>query len=96
LQASDVLMRVGSIKSLAKIGDPIAAPDLYDVATGTDAFGVRMEAAFALGQLGDPRGAKLICSMLWEEHNPYGRWYRRWASRRLVDLRAVDAIPQLD
>jgi hypothetical protein len=92
LQANDQLMRIGAIKGLAKVGDPIAVPDLYDVAAGNDSVGVRMEAAFALGVLSDARGAELI----WEENNPYGRRYRRWAARRLMELRAVDAVPELE
>jgi hypothetical protein len=96
LQANDQLMRVGAIKGLAKIADPIAASDLYGVAAGDGSVGVRMEAAFALGLLNDHRGAELICSMIWEENNPYGRRYRRWAARRLVELRAVEAVSQLE
>jgi HEAT repeat protein len=97
LQANDVILRVGALKALAKIGDRSVAADVFDVATNTSqTFGVRMEAASALASLGDPRGAQLIRSMLWATDNPYGVRYRRWAAKRLAELLAIDAIPDLE
>jgi HEAT repeat protein len=96
LLSADVQTQIGAIKSLARIGDPAAVPDLHEVATGSDPFAVRIEAARALGLLGDSRGAELICSMIWDDHNPYGRRYRRWAAKRLVELDATDAIGDLE
>lgn len=96
LRSADPQTQIGAIKSLAKIGDATAVPDLHDVASGSERFGVRIEAALALGLLGDPRGAELISSMMWDERNPYGRRYRSWAAKRLVDLRAAGAVPDLE
>jgi HEAT repeat protein len=95
LQSSDEIVRVGALKALAKIGDPRAVPAVYEVATGRDAFGVRVDAVSTLGTLRDRRAVPLIVAMLAEEDCPHPGWYQKWAAKRLIEMKATEAIPNL-
>jgi HEAT repeat protein len=90
------LLRTGALKALAKIGDPATIPPLYAVATDDEAFVVRTAAMSALADLGDPRGSLLIAQALSDRSIPYRRWFEKWAAKRLVELKATHAVPDLE
>lgn len=79
-----------------RLGDPGAAPDVYDLAVTEELFLVRVEAALTLAHLGDDRGVAMLSSAMWEERPLSARHYRGWAAKRLLELGAVGAIPDLE
>jgi len=83
LHSADDGLRVSAIKSLAMIGDSAAVPALAEVASHDTASGVRVTAVDALAALGDPRGIDMLVT-------------RRWALKRLRELRAAEALTQLE
>jgi HEAT repeat protein len=95
LQAGDELLRLSSLKALAKIGDPGVVPAVHQLAVHDESFGVRATAAETLGRLGDPRAVSLLLAMLRERGNPWPQSYRKWLAKLLVELRAREAIPEL-
>jgi len=95
LQAKDEMLRKGALVSLASIGDVSVASDVYDLATQDSSVGVRVTAMSTLASLGDPRATPLIAAML-HEADPSARWYRKWATMKLVELGEKSAIPDLE
>ncbi len=96
LQAADEGLQVSALKALAKIGDRSVVPEVFEVATGEDSFGVRATAAETLGRLDDRRAASVLGAMLGERDSPYPRSYRKWATKLLVELGGTEAIPHLE
>jgi len=88
-------LRIGALNALGSIGDPRVAPAIYDAATEDESFGVRVTAIGALCSIRDPRAAELVVSGLKSSDNPWPRWYRKWATEKLVELNAKDAIGDL-
>jgi hypothetical protein len=107
LDASDVVLRNSAVKALARIGDPSAAPALFELATSSDSPGVRITAMSALGDLGDRRAGQLIVQLLTDDDVAKStlqsdrfprvplRRTRKWAARRLVELDAREVVPEL-
>jgi len=94
LEGGNNEFRILALKALAKIGDPVAAPLLYAIASSDDAFGVRATAMAALGTVGDHRAIPLVQSIVADpnlhDHESLpqrdGDSYRRWAAAQLADL----------
>lgn len=107
LGSPDLGTRVLALKALGKIGDPAAAPALFDAAQRDNPIGVRTTALTALARVGDKRAGRLIASILVDRSledqvqrspmRPRGsaRQVRRWARRMLVELQASDALDVL-
>jgi HEAT repeat protein len=96
LQATDEGLRVSALKALAKIGDTSVVPQVFEIATGEDSFGVRATAAETLGRLGDRRAASVLGAMFRESDSPSPGSYRKWAVKLLVELGGTEAIPDLE
>jgi HEAT repeat protein len=96
LQAVDSGLQVSALNALAKIGDKSAVPEIYEVATGEESFGVRAAAAEALVRLGDRRAVNVLGAMLREPDNPHPRSSLKWATKLLVELGGAEAIPDLE
>ncbi|MHB8643140.1 MAG: HEAT repeat domain-containing protein [Gaiellaceae bacterium] len=71
-------------------------PDVYESAVEDASFLVRVTAMKTLGTLGDRRAVELLGSALNEEGVPDPRWFRNWASKVLIELGGVEAIPNLE
>jgi HEAT repeat protein len=95
LRTRDERLRIGALNALGSIGETNAAPEIFDLATQDDSFGVRVTAMDALGSIGDPRAADLIAATLFQPDVPWPRWYRKWAARKLVELNARSAVADL-
>jgi HEAT repeat protein len=95
LRARDELMQVSALKALAALGDPAATAAVAEIAAGAEPFGVRATAAETLAALGDQRAPAILAELLVDPANPYPRSYAKWASRLLIQLRAVETIPAL-
>jgi HEAT repeat protein len=96
LSASDDNLRVGALKALTKLAVVDAVPDMYEVATTDESDGVRVTAIQGLIALDDPRGVGLAVEMLGRSDLPWPRWYGRWATKKVVELGAVEAVPGLE
>lgn len=108
LEVSDLLLKNLAVKALALLGDPAAAPALFELAASAASPGVRVTAMSALGDLGDRRSVGLIVELLLDDElaqwmqQPDGlpqtsiRRRRRWAARRLVELDAKEVVPALE
>jgi HEAT repeat protein len=96
LRTRDERLRIGALNALASLGETAAVPQIFEIATEDDSFGVRVTAMGALGTLGDPRATELIASTLHRADNQWPRWYRKWASKKLVELDAKSSVPDLE
>jgi HEAT repeat protein len=94
LASADDNLRAGALNALADIGDRQSVGQMLDVAATDSAFGVRLTAMSALAKLGDHRVVPMIRETL-KTPEKWPHWTRRWAAERLVALRAVEAIPDL-
>jgi HEAT repeat protein len=88
-------MRLCALKALAALGDPAAISTVAEVASGAEPFGVRATAAETLAALGDQRAPAVLADLLVDPANPYPRSYAKWASKLLIQLRAVETVPAL-
>jgi HEAT repeat protein len=95
LNASDELMRVSALRALAKIGDGRAADAIAAIGENDDSFPVRLTAAEALVALGDDRDREVLIQMIRDAPRSDHR-ARKWALRKLVEIRATEAIPALE
>lgn len=96
LHARDELLRSTALAALGEIREPSAIPAIFESATQDVSFRVRTTAVEALIDLGDERRAiSLLGVMLTEERVPHRRSFRKWALRRLIELNATKAIPDL-
>jgi hypothetical protein len=66
------------------------------VAIADTSCGVRLTAMSTLGTLGDPRAVGLIGATLCSGDNPWPRWHRKWAAKKLVELGDVAAVSDLE
>jgi HEAT repeat protein len=96
LQATHEGLRISALKALAKIGDTSVVPEVLEIATGDDSFGVRATAAETLGRLGDRRAASVLGAMFGESDIPSPGSFRKWAARLLLELGGTEAIPDLE
>jgi HEAT repeat protein len=110
LQARDDGLRVSTIRALVAIGDPSAVEALIDVVESDPASGVRVTAIEALALLGDPRGGEMLAllavdpsSLLSTSQRRFDNFKqngyaseRRWATKRLRQLRPPAALPVLE
>jgi len=96
LQAADGGLRISALKALAKIGDGRVIPEVFETAFGDELFGVRATAAETLARLGDRRGIALLTRMLTDPTEKCPQSYFNWGTRLLVDLKGVEAIPDLE
>ena len=96
LQSSDDQLRIGALKAFANLGAQDAVEDVFDLAVGDTSAEVRVTAIQTLVTLRDRRATEPILTMLRRDDLPWPRWYGKWASKALVELDAVDAIPALE
>jgi HEAT repeat protein len=111
LRIDNDLTRNSIVIALAEIGDLSAAPALFEVAHRDDAAGVRTMAMNALAMLGDPRGVEMLTHLVINPdpllsgttrffdaplvRTTNRRRVRWWASKRLQELNATEAVPTL-
>jgi HEAT repeats len=109
LDAADDGLRVSAIRALAAIGEASAVPSLVEAATGDPASGVRVTAIEALALMGDPRGGEMLAMLAIDPSSVLGTsqrrfedfpgdaydHIRRWAMKRLRELRPIGAIEVL-
>jgi HEAT repeat protein len=97
LNAKDEMLQVSALKALAAIRDPTAIPPVREIAReDSSSFGVRATAAETLARLGERDGLRLLAATLRDADCPYPRSARRYAIRVLLELRGVEAIPDLE
>jgi HEAT repeat protein len=96
LNSNDQGVRILVLRALARIGDRSVIPDVYESAVEDASFLVRVTAMKTLATLGDRRAVELLGSALNEEGVPDPRWFRNWASKVLIELGGVGAIPNLE
>jgi HEAT repeat protein len=95
LHASDELLRSTASAALGEIGDPSCIAVLYEVATDDESLRVRTTAVESLIELGDPRVADLLGGLIREDGRPFPRTFRKWVCRKMVEVGATTALPDL-
>jgi HEAT repeat protein len=96
LQAADENLRIGALRALAEIGDSSTAGEIAGAAAEDDSLAVRVAAMEALATMRDQRAVLLIQSALSQPQPKWRQWFRRWAAKKLVELDATEAIPDLE
>ena len=104
LRVRDNSHRILVVQALARIGDAGAIPAIAEIAnSGTVNWSVRLNAARALGDLGDRRGIALLAETLAtpggvnaELGGIHYKVSRRWAARTLIAQRGYEALPVLE
>jgi hypothetical protein len=106
--AADETLRAMCLTSLSELGNPRALEPVWTIATGPTPFAVRTSAMTALVRLGDRRGIELLAAIVTDADLaatyavPSTRPQikvaaaKRWAARRILHLRGVEAIPTLE
>lgn len=77
LNARDPGTRISVLRALGRISDESAVPDVFETASGDQAFLVRITAMETLGALGDQRAAPLLGAALHAPDIRYPRWFRK-------------------
>jgi HEAT repeat protein len=108
LRGSDEGVKINALNALARIGDSAPVEEIHELACLPGPFGVRAAAMSTLGALGDRRAIDLLTNIVLE--NDFARVYirpstlprvderssKRWAARKLIELRGSEAIPRLE
>ncbi|GIV14897.1 MAG: hypothetical protein KatS3mg022_0332 [Armatimonadota bacterium] len=81
-----------AVEVLGKIGDPVALPDLLELAQSSD-FYLQMAAIDALGNMGDSRAEPVLLKLLSEHPNNNIRY---GAAEALAKVGTSAAIPVLE
>ncbi|MGC8784180.1 MAG: HEAT repeat domain-containing protein [Armatimonadota bacterium] len=81
-----------AVEALGKIGDPVALPDLLELAQNSD-FYLQMAAIDALGNMGDSRAEPVLLKLLSEHPNANIRY---GAAEALIKVGTPAAIPVLE
>jgi HEAT repeat protein len=95
LNSRDDGVRILVLRALRRIGDESVVPEVYETAASDESFLVRITAMETLGSLGDRRAVRLLGSALHDDQMRDPRWFRKWAAKRLIELRGKEAIPDL-
>jgi HEAT repeat protein len=102
--AADEGLRAIAVRALGRIGDRSVTSELLELARDDDSFRFRVTVIDTLVHLGDERVIPLLESIVADRNlaergsisKGEARRTRRWATRRLTDLRAVQALPVLE
>lgn len=92
LETGSPRLKIAATCALGRIGDPVALPDLLELAQSSD-FHLQMAAIDALGDMGDSRAEPMLLKLLSEHPNDNVRYA---AAEALVKVGTPAAIPVLE
>lgn len=91
LQDADAQVRQGVVAALGETGDWRAVPPLVRLLKNDSSAGVRSEAAFRLGKLGDTSILRELSEVVQADADPMTRGWARWAVEQIMLSRGSDS-----